>query len=557
MLNLSLPETAMADCMQRVRNVTLARAEDTEEEAARALVDLLQTQQHEIVELIDAGEGITEEDRPLLLTSIGMTQTEFDLLAEFLRVYDQARSHFIFEICDPSVKRFLNANRIRFEEEENARMPWAEYKVTLLDRMQNSSTIDGLLSYVIKPRENNCPIGLWVSKRLVERRLLNDDGIDMSEETCFELILAFITNEEKQTLQIPARDRRAEIGGAYGMQQLQQALTRFDPSTFKLFRQTNCRDPVALRVIEIDRLFSAEKKKPSSTSAGPKKEAHVAVKPPAKAAALPTKNGAPDATVYDAFLPGSLRRRVWDAIIAAKCPRCSGDHLRVACTKPRQAWEDDFEKDDFFTKTFVKSKKPDQRKKQARVQISATANRLAPSILWVTCPSGWCLVDTCSDISLARRDALSNLSSCRETVEHLGGETMFEQSGVFSLDGPDSGPFSVTLSGVFAVEPDHLPEGFVALLRVSDLRGLSISLDFVMANPGCDWRSACIVTSLESVFRTLGLGRPPASPITEVLPARSPVSGHAPLFLQRVKNSSRIFAMVYVSTAPLPPEESG
>ncbi len=137
-------------------------------------------------------------------------------------------------------------------------------------------------------------------------------------------------------------------------------------------------------------------------------------------------------------------------------------------------------------------------------------------------------MDTCSDISLARRDALGNLSSCRETVEHLGGETMFEQSGVFSLDGPDSGPFSVTLSGVFAVEPGHLPEGFVALLGVSDLRSLSISLDFVMANPGCDWRSAYIVTSLESVFRTLGLGRLPASPITEALPARSPVSGPTP-----------------------------
>jgi hypothetical protein len=120
--------------MQRVRNVTLARADDNEEEAARALADFPQAQQHEIVELIDAGEGITEEDRPLLVTSIGMTQTEFDLLSEFLRVYDQARSHFVFEICDPSVKRFLNAHRIRFEEEEDARMPWAEYKSILLDR---------------------------------------------------------------------------------------------------------------------------------------------------------------------------------------------------------------------------------------------------------------------------------------------------------------------------------------------------------------------------------------------------------------------------------------
>ena len=157
---------------------------------------------------------MTKEDRPLLVTCVGMTQTEFDLLSEFLRVFDQARSHFVFEICEPSVKRFLNAQRIRFEEEEDARMPWSEYKTTLLDRMQNSSTIDGLLSYVIKPRENNCPIGLWISERVAERKLLNEDGIDMSEETWLELTLSFITNEEKQTLQVPARDRRAEMDGS-------------------------------------------------------------------------------------------------------------------------------------------------------------------------------------------------------------------------------------------------------------------------------------------------------------------------------------------------------
>ncbi len=250
------------------------------------------------------------------------------------------------------------------------------------------------------------------------------------------------------------------------------------------------------------------------------------MKTPAKAAPLPTKNGAPDTAVYDAFLPGSLRRRVWDAIVAAKCPRCSGDHLRIACTKPRQAWEDDFEKDDFFTRKFVKTNKPDPKKKQARVQISVGVGGREPSVLWVTCPAGRCVVDTCSDISLARRDALRSLVPCRETVEHLGGETLLSHSGVFSLDGSEySGPFSVSLSGVFAVEDDHFPGGFVALLGVCDLRSLSISLDYVMANPGCDWRSACVVASLESVFGTLALGRPLAPPVTGPPPTHLPVPG--------------------------------
>jgi hypothetical protein len=37
----------------------------------------------------------------------------------------------------------------------------------------------------------------------------------MSEDTWLELTLSFIQNEEKQTLQIPARDRRGDIEGGY------------------------------------------------------------------------------------------------------------------------------------------------------------------------------------------------------------------------------------------------------------------------------------------------------------------------------------------------------
>ena len=184
----------------------------------------------------------------MISTSIGMTQTEFDLLIELLRVFDQARIHFIYEICEPSVRRFINALRIRYEEERDVRMPWAEYKSTLLDRMQNSSTIDGLLSYVVKPRENGCPIGLWVAERVAERKLLNEDGIDMSEDTWLEMVLAFVTNEEKQTLQVPARDQRAAFNGGagYDLPALQQALGIFDPNTFKRFQQSHCHDPVAV-----------------------------------------------------------------------------------------------------------------------------------------------------------------------------------------------------------------------------------------------------------------------------------------------------------------------
>jgi hypothetical protein len=48
----------------------------------------------------------------------------------------------------------------------------------------------------------------------------------MSEETWLELVLAFMTAEEKQTLRVPARDQRAENGDevGYNTASLQAAL---------------------------------------------------------------------------------------------------------------------------------------------------------------------------------------------------------------------------------------------------------------------------------------------------------------------------------------------
>jgi hypothetical protein len=228
--------------VQNVANLELARA---------ALMDEW---------LEDEDNDFTVKDRAVVAMGFAMTLTEYDLLTTLLRVYDHARSHFVYEICEESVRRFLNATRIRFEE-AGERMPWASYRATLLERMKNSSIIDGLLSYVIKPRENGCPIGLWVAERLAERRLLNDDGIEMSEDTWLELVLAFLTNEEKQTLQVPARERRKEYdeNRGYTVLSLQNALSRFDPTTFRKFKQGFCQDPVALRVVHIAGLATPAK----------------------------------------------------------------------------------------------------------------------------------------------------------------------------------------------------------------------------------------------------------------------------------------------------------
>jgi hypothetical protein len=119
-------------------------------------------------------------------------------------------------------------------------MSWLLYKTALLERMQNSSTIDGLISFILKPRDNNCPINLWVAERIAERRLLNEDGIDMSEDTWLELVLAFVTNEEKQTLQMPARDQRVnhDEGAGYNILGLQRSVGRLSRSSSRVIATT-------------------------------------------------------------------------------------------------------------------------------------------------------------------------------------------------------------------------------------------------------------------------------------------------------------------------------
>ncbi len=325
----------------------------------------------------------------------------------------------------------------------------------------------------------------------------------MSEDTWLELVLAFVTNEEKQTLQVPARDQRANFdeGAGYNINVLQQTLGRYDPATFKMFQQGHCNDPVAVRVIALHRLVAAEKA--GTAPKGKTKqelEAHALAKDPSprskaklndrfdKKAALPVKEGKPDQDLYASFPEKSLRRRHWDAVVAGKCTRCSGPHLRFACPKPRQGWEDDFEKEDFF------SKPPPAAKKQLRVQLTGNSLNLpVAQILSVLSPLGRCLVDTCSDVSVARRDVLSGVHHTGPDngvlVGHLGGETLLRNAGTLELERSDRGR-PVVLTDVYVVEPEMLSAGVVALFGVADIRALGLSLDAVMARPGRPWEQS-------------------------------------------------------------------
>jgi hypothetical protein len=106
------------------------------------------------------------------------------------------------------------------------------------------------------------------------------------------------------------------------------------------------------------------------------------------------------------------------------------------------------------------------------------------------CPAGLCLVDTCSDVSLARRDVLSRLQSADESVviSHLGGETSHSEVESFVLEGAPSR--TEILRDVFAIEAESLPAGVVALLGVADIHRLGLSLDYIADHPGSHWELA-------------------------------------------------------------------
>ncbi len=155
----------------------------------------------------------------------------------------------------------------------------------------------------------------------------------MSEDIWLELLLAFVTNEEKQTLQVPARDQRAAFnaGAGYNVSELQRSLGRFDPSTFRKFQQGHCHDSFALRVVSLHKLVVGDKTTiPPRGKAKAELESHAADKGGSphvtakskedKKPALPRKDGQVDQALYESSPPKSLRRRLWDAIAENKCP---------------------------------------------------------------------------------------------------------------------------------------------------------------------------------------------------------------------------------------------
>jgi hypothetical protein len=221
------------------------------------------------------------------------------------------------------------------------------------------------------------------------------------------------------------------------MTALETAVNASDPLSFKPFRPSQCRDPLAKRIITLHSALEAHAKvqtKAGSSSSSKKtaldknnfdqstgqknyqsnspirKLEGEALKALDLAASLPQEDGKPDTARCANWHEKPLRRRVFECAIAGKCTRCNSPCLRQSCTKSPSKWEDDHDKGPSFWNVPMK--------KQSRAQWSADL----ASCLTVTTELGVFGVDTQSDVSTCLP---CNLSAVRDTdpviVHHVGG----------------------------------------------------------------------------------------------------------------------------------------
>jgi len=470
----------------------------------------------------DANNPVVETDRLKYTIFCEFTEGELGIYKEYVRVYDAALCHFFPDICELQVRRYLHAERIKAA---NANTPvtlkWAKYKSLYLQRLKNDTKSTDLLKFVLTPREDGLEITLWVAERRSERSLLEKDGTTMAEATWLSFVTNFITNDERMALKIPADQEMASYDGGNGylLSTLETALADLDTSTLKRFRQGSVlSNALAKRVVELAKFSPASSEKPINTK---KKEisANEKKKPPAKKtfvpvegktltgaalkaldtkASLPTKNGSPDPDTYKLYKEHSLRRKLWDRLVAAQCVRCGdANHKRSDCPRPRAGFEDDFDKGLPFWKL--------QHRPQWTVLEEvedAVGSPPFPSssscTLAVMTAAGLAGIDTFSDISTAYEPRLLNLRPCSTlSVQHLGGSTSFRLEGELLIGTSNGNAVHVTC---FAASKAQLPDDMTAILGMPAIASLGLSLDFILHNPLCLWNSASSLPSVPADY---------------------------------------------------------
>jgi hypothetical protein len=182
--------------------------------------------------IADANSPVVEANRLCLTSYCALTAGELGIFQEFVRVYEGALCHFLFQLCNENVARFLNAERIKaLDLQQPATLTWVNYVDILSGRMQDGSKANDLLTYFQKRREAGLVIALWVSERRAERALLEADQVNLPERTWLDYTLHFVSPDERDKLDVPAdKDMAAyENNNGYTMTALEAAVAASDP----------------------------------------------------------------------------------------------------------------------------------------------------------------------------------------------------------------------------------------------------------------------------------------------------------------------------------------
>ena len=254
-----------------LRALDLMRPEDnTAELRAEAAHNTRLLQIGRITEMIeDPASLVVEADRAALLSICSMNAIELQIYLKMVDAYDLARSHFLFEIVDSQVKRFLNAERLKAEALNPPMiLTYNQYKGLILARTQNNELTQDLLDYILKPREEGCPVYLWVAERTSESNLLTANGLAMSNQAWLAYTISFITADERLVLQVPSLQERSNFddGRGYELADLEAAISQMDVTTLKPFRQSACNDPVAQQILKLTKGLASESSSSSTHS---------------------------------------------------------------------------------------------------------------------------------------------------------------------------------------------------------------------------------------------------------------------------------------------------
>ena len=327
-------------------------------------------------------------------------------------------------------------------------------------------------------------------------------------------------------LHIPAdRDMATYRGTGYTMAMSETAVAAADPQSFKKFRQNSCSSPLAIRLIH---LFKASniadtertnrndnnreepkkglqknlKDKPSkrdpyepkpggkkiSDSTNKSVDATKSKHKPDTIEALPhiKDTGKLDMDRYNKMDAGTLRRRIWDRVVAKQCVRCgSADHRRDNCKEPGLPWEPDFDKGSTFW----------YPRKQQRSQLclqgvpTSFASILSAKLIvkkslkndLFSYPTISACIDTGSEINMCLSVYGINPRSCHPIyIAGLGGDVRFDSIVDLPILCDDD---SVQLVECFSTTCASLPPGKSALLGMPAIRVLCLSLDDCCRDP--------------------------------------------------------------------------